>query len=103
MAVIRFVSYLFWAAVFVVLLLFAIKNAGLVTVRFYFDRSWETPLVFIVLASFAIGAVFGVIACVPSLLRQRREIANLRKELKVRAAEPAPPVAPTVPDVPSLL
>jgi putative membrane protein len=100
-AVIRFLVYLFWAAVFVILLLFAIKNAELVTVRFYFDRSWETPLVFVVLAAFAAGAVFGVIACIPSLARQRREKSALRRELKSRPPEAAPSV-PTVVDVPPL-
>jgi len=104
MAVIRFFAFLFWAMVFVVLLLFAIKNAGLVTLYFYFDRSWEAPLVFVVLASFAVGAVFGMVACLPPLLRQRREILSLRKEVKLRAAETAPPSpsALAVPDVPRL-
>ena len=102
MAVIRFLIFLFWSAVFVVLLLFAIKNTELVTVRFYFERAWEAPLVFVVLAAFAFGAAFGVIACTLPLLRQRRAILGLRRELKSRAPEPAATTAPTVADVPPL-
>jgi uncharacterized integral membrane protein len=105
MAFVRLLTSLLWAAVFVVLLLFAIKNAEPVTLQFYFDRAWQAPLVFVVLASFAAGAVFGVIACVPSLVRQRREIAGLKKELSLRATaspEPRTPVPATVPDVPSI-
>ena len=103
MALVRLLTSLLWAAVFVVLLLFAIKNAEPVTLQFYFDRTWQAPLVFVVLASFAAGAVFGVLACVPPLVRQRREIAGLQKELRLRAAEAAPPepARTLAPDVPS--
>jgi uncharacterized integral membrane protein len=103
MAVLRFLSFLGWLAVFAVLLVFAIKNTEPATLHFWFDRTWQAPLVFIVAASFVAGAVFGVIACVAPIARQRREIARLEKELRLR--QPAPPEgdAPrpaTVPDVP---
>jgi uncharacterized integral membrane protein len=105
MAVLRFLSFLGWLAVFAVLLLFAIKNTEPATLHFYFDRTWQAPLVFIVAVSFVAGAVFGVLACIAPIARQRREIAALQKELRLR--EPSPPAgdAPrpaTVPDVPSL-
>jgi uncharacterized integral membrane protein len=105
MAVLRFLAFLGWFAVFAVLLVFAIKNTGPVTLHFYFDRTWEAPLVFVVLASFAAGAVFGVIACVGPLARQRREVAALRRESGLRRPDPPGDAAPrptTVPDVPSL-
>jgi uncharacterized integral membrane protein len=106
MAFLRFVSFVAWTAVFVLVLLFAIKNAEPVTLRFYFDTAWQTPLVLLVLVSFASGAVFGVIACVPALARQRREILGLRKELRLRqpatSAAPAGPERAAVPDVPLL-
>ena len=49
------------------------------------------------------GAVLGMIACLPPIVRQRREIAQLRKEMDIRAAEHkrAPePQAPPLPDIP---
>jgi uncharacterized integral membrane protein len=103
MAFVRLLTSAAWAAVFVVALLFAIKNAEPVTLQFYFDRSWQAPLVFVVLASFAAGAACGVIACLPPLVRQRRELAGLQKELRLRAAEAAPrePARTLAPDVPS--
>jgi hypothetical protein len=44
-----------------------------------------------------------VIACLPPLVRQRREIAGLQKELRLRAQEAAPrePARTLAPDVPS--
>jgi uncharacterized integral membrane protein len=106
LVVLRFFSFIAWTAVFVVVLLFAIKNAEPVTLRFYFDTAWQTPLVLLVLVSFAAGAVFGVIACLPALARQRREALGLRKELELRQRGPSgPPAAPqgaAVPDAPLL-
>jgi uncharacterized integral membrane protein len=103
MAFVRLLTALMWAAVFVVALLFAIKNTDPVTLQFYFDQSWQAPLVFVVLASFAVGAAFGVLACVPPMVRQRRTLAGLQKELRLRAAETAPPepARTLAPDVPS--
>jgi len=105
MAVLRFLSFLGWLAVFAVLVVFAIKNTEPATLHFYFDRTWQAPLVFIMAVSFVAGAVFGVIACIAPLARQRREIARLEKELRVREPAPSagePPRPATVPDVPSL-
>ena len=71
-----------WAirvALFVVLLAFAAKNTDPVTLRFYFDLAWQAPLVALLLAFFAAGAVLGLIAMTGSHLTQRREIARLRR------------------------
>lgn len=84
MALIRFFTMLIWALVFIVLLLFAAKNVETVTLRFYFDRAWDAPLIVVVLAVFAAGAVFGLTACLPSMVRRRREIIGLRRELRIR-------------------
>ena len=103
MAFVRLLTALLWAAVFIVALLFALKNTDPVTLQFYFGQSWHAPLVFVVLASFAAGAACGVIACLPPLVRQRREISGLQKELRLSAAETAPrePARTLAPDVPS--
>ncbi|MEO8143510.1 MAG: LapA family protein [Betaproteobacteria bacterium] len=70
-----------WAirfALFVVLLAFAVRNTEPVTLRFYFDLAWQAPLVALLLAFFAAGALLGLIAMLGTLLAQRREIARLR-------------------------
>jgi uncharacterized integral membrane protein len=74
--------------VFVLLVAFAAKNADPVTLRFYFDLAVQTPLVVVLFAFFLAGALFGMLALIGTLLRQRREIARLRKQ-----AETPPPVA----------
>ncbi len=77
----RIVTWAIRLVVFVLLIAFAAKNADKVTLRFYFDLALEAPLVLLLLAFFAAGALFGVLALVGTLLRQRREISLLRKRL----------------------
>jgi uncharacterized integral membrane protein len=103
MGLVRVVSTLVWLLVFLVLLLLAIKNAAPVTLRFYFGLEWATPLILLLLLTFAVGAVLGMIACLPPIVRQRREIAGLKKEMELRAAaekRPAEVQAPPMPDIP---
>ena len=86
-----------WAVrlvVFVLLIAFAAKNVEPVTLRFYFDLALQAPLVVLLLAFFAAGAFFGVLALIGTLLIQRREIALLRKRM--------PPEEPARPPVPEL-
>ena len=73
--------------VFVLLVAFAAKNADPVTLRFYFDLALQAPLVVVLVGFFVAGALFGMLALLGALMRQRREIARLKKQ----ADSPAPP------------
>jgi len=71
--------------VFLLLVAFAAKNAEPVTLRFYFDLALQAPLVLVLLGFFALGALFGILALVGALLRQRRELSALRKRMPGQA------------------
>jgi putative membrane protein len=89
------VRALTWAVrllVFVLLLAFAAKNVEPVTLRFYFDLALQAPLVLVLFGFFAAGALFGILALLSAMLRQRREIAVLRRQLSASEPPPAPPV-----------
>jgi len=75
----RFLTWAIRLALFVVLLAFAARNTEPVTLRFYFDLAWQAPLVALLLAFFAAGAVLGLIAMLGTYLAQRREIARLQR------------------------
>ena len=80
-----------WAirlTIFVLLVAFAAKNADPVTLRFYFDLALQAPLVLVLFGFFAAGALFGMLALIGSLLRQRREIASLKKRTEPSAPPP---------------
>ncbi len=80
----RIVTWVVWLSVFLLLLAFAAKNLEPVSLHFYLDQSWQAPLVMVLLAFFAAGAAFGMVAMLGTLLRQRREIARLRREAHSR-------------------
>lgn len=92
----RIVMWLLRFLLFFLLFGFAVKNDHLASLRFFFGGEWQLPVVFVILASFSAGALLGVTATFASLLRQRREISRLRKQI-ARAergqTEVAPPAA----------
>jgi putative membrane protein len=73
----RSLIWIFRAAAFVLLLGFAIKNSGIVTLSFFFGLSWALPLVFVMLLFFVAGAAVGLIGTFATVLAQRRELARL--------------------------
>jgi uncharacterized integral membrane protein len=88
----RIVTWSVRFAAFLLLLAFAAKNADPVALRFFFDLTWELPLVALLVAFFAAGVLFGLAAALGTVLRQRREIGRLRRESPA-APEPGAPVA----------
>lgn len=76
--------YLGWAVkilIFVVVLGFALQNSQVVTLHYFLGYVWEGPLVVLLLAAFVLGALFGLLALLPTLFRLRRERIRLRREL----------------------
>ncbi|TXL68270.1 LapA family protein [Zeimonas arvi] len=79
----RIVSWIFNFLLFLIALGFALSNTEPVDLRFLIgDLSWRAPLVIFLLVFFAAGVVIGLLAAVPAMFRQRREIARLGRELR---------------------
>lgn len=91
----RLITWILRVLLFLVLFLFALKNYEVVPLKFYFDFEWRAPLVLLLLIFFAGGMALGVLACLPRLFRQRRDLANAQAAVKKR------PVAPPLPQAPS--
>ena len=68
----RLLAWLVRAFIFFTLFAFAMNNQHDAAVRWFFGQEWRAPMVFIVLAAFALGCGFGVFAMVPSWWRHRR-------------------------------
>jgi uncharacterized integral membrane protein len=89
--------YLLWIvkiALFALMLTFAVKNTDPVAVRYFLGYEWRAPLIFVMLVVFCVGAAFGLLGALGQILRQRREIASLRRGLDARLPVPgesAPP------------
>lgn len=85
--------------VVVILVWFAVKNAHEVELRGFLDQTWKAPLVFVMLIVFVTGVIIGLLAWIPTVVRQRRDIQKLRRDAQQQAAISAI-VSPEVRDVP---
>lgn len=90
----RIVTWTIRLVVFVLLVAFGAKNVEPVTLRFYFDLAVQAPLVLLLFGAFALGALFGILALVSTVLRQRRQIQLLKKNDSLLNEPAAPPVPP---------
>jgi len=80
----RYIIWSFRAVVFLLLLGFAVKNDEPVVLRFFFGYEWHASLVLVLLCFFALGALAGVLALLSNMLRQRRELILLKRELQLK-------------------
>ena len=85
----RVVTWTIRLLLFVLLAALAAKNTDPVTLRFYFDKALQAPLIVVLFGAFVLGAAFGMLALTGILFRQRKEISLLKKQ-----AIPTPPQAP---------
>lgn len=65
---------------------FALINAEMVSLNFYFD-SIQAPLSLVMVVSLAVGAVMGVIASLWVIIGLKRDLAKMRKTIKVADEE----------------
>jgi uncharacterized integral membrane protein len=89
----RIVTWTIRLVVFVLLAAFGAKNVEPVTLRFYFDTALQAPLILVLFGAFALGALFGILALLTTVIRQKRENSSLKRQLTRPEAEP-PPVPP---------
>ena len=91
------IAWIFRIAIVLVLVWFAVKNSQPVTLHGLPEQSWQAPLVFVVLVAFVGGVVIGLLAWLPTVVRQRREVGRLRKSAESARVVPAPTPAPPAP------
>jgi len=82
----RILVFLVVIVVAVIGLSFTVLNASLVHLDYYFS-SGEFPLSLLIVIALAIGALFGVLASLSAVLRVKRELSKLKKDLKLKDQE----------------
>jgi len=80
----KYLVWLFRAVVFLLLLGFAMKNDQPVVLRYFFGYEWQTSLILALLLFLFAGVAIGMLAMLSSMLRQRKEISVLKKELSLK-------------------
>jgi len=85
------VGLIFSLVLAILVAVFAIQNAGPVTLRFGI-WSAETSLVVVILVAVAAGAALASLLGLPGWIRDRHRLRQLTRELDgLRAAQPSPP------------
>jgi lipopolysaccharide assembly protein A len=77
----RYLALFLKIVLFVLLLGFAVKNSDVVTLRYFFGYEWQSPMALVILLSFAIGLLVGLLACSWRLLRNHRELRQMRRTI----------------------
>ena len=94
----RLRQILTWAVrglLFLIVLVFAMKNTDPVSLKFLFGTLWEAPLALMLFITLVIGAAFGLLAGLERLFEQRREILALeRRVAQLEGASQQVPRAP---------
>ena len=97
----RFLVWLWRAFLFICLFAFSLNNQHTVSVNWFFGYAWTAPMIFIILAAFALGTLTGVLAMTPRWWQQWRLARRVLAGVQAKpAAEPAPLHPPTAPDTP---
>lgn len=78
-----------------ILIWFALKNSQQVELNGLPGQVWQAPLVFVLLVIFIAGVVIGLLAWIPTVVRQRREIGRLKRAAAQQATVSALVSSPT--------
>ena len=81
----RYLNWIIRVVLFIALLGFAVKNDQPVTLSYFFGFEWQSYLVVVLLIFFSVGTAVGVLAMLSGQLRQRREIAALKREIRAKS------------------
>lgn len=75
----RYLAWIIKIVLFGLVLVFLAKNTEPVTVRYYLGSEWQAPLFLLLSIAFLAGVVLGIVAGLAQIVRQRREIAGLKR------------------------
>lgn len=82
----KLVKLILFLIILIVGAAFAVLNAGMVKLDFYFGIT-ELPLSVVLIAFIAMGAILGVIACSGLLLRLKHENSGLKRQARLVSEE----------------
>tara|TARA_B110000503_G_C7075618_1_gene382768 strand:+ start:625 stop:930 length:306 start_codon:yes stop_codon:yes gene_type:complete len=78
-------KYIVWVLriiIFLAVLFFAYRNMNPVEVTFFDGASMgQVPLIVVMLVTFVLGTLFGLLLMLPSVIRRRRELSRSRRDM----------------------
>ncbi|OWY39945.1 hypothetical protein CEK28_04165 [Xenophilus sp. AP218F] len=80
----RYLLRIIELALLLFLIAVTVQNSHSVEFKLFFGQSWSAPLIVFLLLFFVAGAVVGLLATFGYYLKSRRELSQLKKELRNR-------------------
>ncbi|MDH5408776.1 MAG: LapA family protein [Gammaproteobacteria bacterium] len=82
----KIMSSVFFLVLVLFGIIFAVLNSDMVALNYYFDTQ-QVPLSLIMLLSMIIGTVIGVLVSMAQLLKARRDVSKLKKQVQLAEKE----------------
>lgn len=99
----RLIFRLVALVLFIIFFDFALKNTDEVVLHFFWGSQARSPIILLLLAFFVVGVAMGVLAMTGTVLRYRRELSRLKKEVEQKKSnadsaarlreQPSPPAS----------
>lgn len=80
----RYLNWLWRMLLFFILVGFTVKNDQPVSLQYFLGLEWHSSLVVVLLTFFALGTAIGVLSMLGVILKQRRLIARLEREVHIK-------------------
>jgi uncharacterized integral membrane protein len=85
----KLVAWIIRIVLFALLFVLALRNTADASLQLFFNAVWRAPLILILFVAFGLGAVAALASIAPGLMRQRMEVARLRRALGEAQKPPA--------------
>ncbi|NDV12185.1 LapA family protein [Crenobacter caeni] len=82
----RYIVRLLEVVLLLVLVAVTVQNSAIVEFKLFFGHAFQAPLILFLLIFFVAGAAIGLLSTFSYYLRVRRELSQLKKELRTRPA-----------------
>jgi uncharacterized integral membrane protein len=86
----RYLRWILWALLFLLLLGLAIKNSDTVALRYLLGWEWKAPLSLVLFVFFVAGVIVGSLAGIGQFYRLRRELVQLKRSVSAGESQREP-------------
>lgn len=79
-------KFILFVIVLILIAIFAVQNSTVVSISF-FNYQFQSSLVVLVLISYALGIICGIVYMLPSFFKKNLQISGLMKEINKKQSE----------------
>ncbi len=80
----RYFNWLWRLGLFFLLVGFTVRNDQPIVLQYFLGFEWQSSLIIVLLVFFAAGAAVGVLAMLGIVLKQRRLISQLERDVRIK-------------------